>query len=120
MKPPRTLGLVNTPEALQRHLEIVSKVLSNISFGYTTSNSDGNMNMECYKATGTTPGAANTEFSVTHTLQHVPIGFIILSTQPAGHIYKSTTAWTAATNSALGKVYLKSDTASVAFTIAIV
>ena len=119
MKPPRTLGLQKTWDALQRHLELVSKTLSNISFGATTANSTQDMNIACFKASGTSPGVANTEFAVAHNLHHVPIGFLIASTAPAGHIYKSTTAWTAATNSALGNIYLKSDVASVAYTIII-
>jgi hypothetical protein len=120
MKPPRTLGLASAQPswvALQRHLEQVSKVLTNISFGVTTSNTDPSINMAVYKATGTTPVTPNTEFAVAHNLTHIPIGFLIASTTPAGHIYKSTTAWTAATPSALGNIYLKSDTASVTYVL---
>lgn len=120
MKPPRSTGLQQTPFAYQRWMELIGKTLSNLSFGSTTSNSDPDMNMQCYKATGTTPVTPNTEFSVKHNLKHVPVGFLIASTTPAGHIYKSTTAWTAATNIALGTIFLKSDVASVAFTIIII
>jgi hypothetical protein len=119
VKPPRSLGLQQTWEAVQRHLEIVSKTLSNISFGTTVNNTDPDMNMQCWKATGTTPASPNTEFAVTHNLKHVPIGFMIVSTNKAAHIYKSTTAWTAATTSTMGSIFLKCDTATVAFAIVI-
>lgn len=122
MKPPRTLELVtplNWQHRLRYQLEQMSKCLSNISFGQTISNADGDINISCYKASGTSPGTINTEFSVTHTLNHVPLGFMIVSTDKAAHIYKSTTAWTAATKSSLGSIFLKSDVASVAFSIII-
>lgn len=122
MKIPRTLNLAKpTIDTIQRQFELMSKALSrNISFGSTTSNTDPDMNISGWKATGTTPGTANTEFSITHWVTHVPVGFIILSTQPAGHIYKSTTAWTSATKNTPGAIYLKSDTASVAYTLMII
>ncbi len=120
MRPPRTLGKSLSVERLQYVVEQYSKVLSNISFGTTASNTDGDINIQCYKATGTTPGSANTEFAVPHNLAHVPFGFIVVSTGAAAHIYKSTTAWTSATTSSLGNIYLKCDQASVAFSIIIV
>jgi hypothetical protein len=119
MKPPRSLGLVPTPYALQRHLEIVSKVLSNIGLGTTTSNSDPDKNLAVFKATGTTPGAANVAFTVNHNLTHVPIGFTVLRTNAAAHLYDSGVVWTAATNSTLGTISLKCDVTTVAFTIII-
>jgi len=119
MKPPRTLGLVHTPHALQRHLEIISKVLSNIGLGTTASNADPDKNLAVYKATGTTPGTPNTAFTVNHALNHVPIGFSVLRTNAAAHLYDSGVAWTTATNAALGTISLKCDVATVAFTIII-
>lgn len=130
MKPPRSVGQVPplrkrdlmdswSDDQIRYVMELHAKALSNISFGTTTANTDPDMNMQCWKATGTTPGGANTEFAVTHNLKHVPIGFFVLSTDKAAHIYKSTTAWTAATNSSLGTIYLKCDVATVAFTITI-
>src|SRR5208282_1441290 len=106
MKPPRR-------PRTTREFDQLAKTINNISFGTTTSNTDADMNVQCYKATGTAPAGANTEFAVTHNLRHVPFGFMILTTDRAAHIYKSTTAWTAATNAAQGNIYLKSDTASV-------
>lgn len=117
---------MQTFEAIQRHLELVSKTLSRISFGTPIStsvpvgNAEPDRNIQCWKATGTTPGVANTEFAVAHNLPYVPVGFLIASTTPAGHIYKSTTAWTAATNAVQGNIYLKSDTASVAYVLILI
>lgn len=120
MKPPRTMGASPSAARLERILEQHAKVLSNISFGSTMSNADGEMNMQAHKVAGTTPGVINTEFAVTHTLKHIPIGFIVISTDKAGaHIYKSTTAWTAATNTSLGSIFLKCDVVTVAFSIVI-
>lgn len=119
MKAPRSLGHSISMERLQRVIEQDAKVLSNISFGTTLSNGDDDMNMQVHKASGTSPGTINVEFAVTHTLKHVPIGFMVVSTNKAAHFYKSTTAWTAATNSSLGSIYLKCDVITVAFVIVI-
>jgi|SRR5215471_18827255 len=119
MKPPRTLSMVPKEYSLQRYIEIIPKVLGNISLGTTTSNSDPDKNLAAYKATGTTPGAPNTAFTVNHTLNHVPIGFSVLRTNLAAHIYDSGVAWTAATNSTLGTISLKCDVATVTFTLII-
>jgi hypothetical protein len=114
MKPVKNLGLVDMPRSLRTTLEHNAKVLSNISFGTTTSNTDEEMNMQCWKSTGTSPAGPNTEFAVSHNLGRIPIGFMVASTNKAGHLYKSTTAWTA-TN-----IYLKADVASLAYTIVII
>ena len=61
--------------------------------------------------TAVAPVAINTEFTVTHNLERVPLeGFIVLR-GASGNIYRSGTAWTTTT------VYLKCDVASVSFTI---
>ena len=127
MKPPRTLQLsVDVPLPLRQHLEVLNKVVGRISFGTPAStatpfgNAEEDRNMQCYKATGTSPSTPNTEFAVAHNLNYVPTGFLVVSTNVAAHIYQSTTPWTAATNSALGHIYLKSDTASVTFRIIII
>lgn len=119
MKPPRTLGLQWSKDAIIRHLELVSKTISNISLGTTTSNSDADKNISAFKATGTTPGVANTTFTVSHNLTHVPIGFSVLRTNAACHIFDSGTAWTAATNNTPGTISLKCDQATVAFVLLI-
>jgi len=76
--------------------------------------------MDAWKASGTAPGVANTEFAVTHNLPRVPIGFFPISTGAAAHFYKSTTAWTAATNSSLGSIFLKCDQPNVTFVMVVI
>lgn len=97
MKPARTTSLRNDIGGYQYIQEINAQVLDgNISFGSTTSNSSPDQNIECWKATGTTPNPANTAFSIAHGLGRVPITFIGDLDQP-GIIYRSGTAWTATT-----------------------
>lgn len=137
MKPPRTLGISSGLGSMVRQTEQPmsidigdrrlrygyeqqSKVLSNISFGTTPSNADADQNMQVWKATGVSPGAANTEFSVSHNLTHVPFGFMVVSVDKVATIIKSTTAWTAATSTSLGSIFLKTNAATVTFTLIIV
>jgi hypothetical protein len=113
MKPPRALdfSINQTPD----NLEQLSKVLAgNVSFGQSTTNTDQGRNINGWMATGTSPAGPNTEFAVAHGLGRIPIGFFVLSTDKAAHIYKSTTAWTTS------NIYLKSDVASVTYTLFIV
>lgn len=56
-------------------------------------------------------GSANTQFSVTHTLGAVPVGYIILKNSKSGVIYDGTDAWTSTT------IYLKCSAANAAITI---
>lgn len=91
MKPQRSMGLYDSPQNLQTILEQNAKVLDgNIQFG--TVGSIGNM--KGFMAAGVTPGVANTEFTVTHNLGVVPVGYLVMSVDQAAIIYKSTTVWT--------------------------
>lgn len=56
-------------------------------------------------------GSADTEFSVTHTLGAVPVGYFVTKTNKGGVVYASTTAWTSST------IYLKCSAANTAITI---
>lgn len=56
-------------------------------------------------------GSANTEFSVTHLLGAVPIGYLVTKISNAGVIYDSGTPWTDTT------IYLKSSAANSAVTL---
>jgi len=58
--------------------------------------------------TSATPDAENT---IAHTMKTAPIGYIVLNQDKAGSLYDSGTAWTSSS------IYLKSDVASVAFTV---
>jgi hypothetical protein len=82
----------------------------NISFGQT--NLDPGKNTDTAYASGTSDVTLNTEFSVAHQLQRIPIGFIVITKNKAGDFYGTPTlgtAWTATT------IYLKCSVASVAF-----
>lgn len=113
MKPVRTTGLHLDPIAQQRYNELQAKVLSNISYGTTMSNGDPSQNMDVWKATGVSPSVANTEFAVQHGLGRVPMGYHLVKTDKAAHVYAGVTAWTKTT------VYLKFDTASVNYSLVI-
>jgi hypothetical protein len=115
MKVQQGSNVTLTADNLQAQLDQVTKALSaNISFGSTTGNTDGEQNTEGWKATGTTPAVANTEFTVAHGLGRVPMGFIVLLIDKAGIIYKGATAWTDT------DIFLKCNVASVAYYIFIV
>lgn len=56
-------------------------------------------------------GSANTNFSVTHTMGQVPVGYIVTKINNAGVIYLGTDAWTTTT------VSLKSSAANSAVSL---
>ena len=114
MKIQRTSVQTLTLNNLERWLENVSRAVSgNLTFGSTTSNSDPELNIECSKAAGTTPGTVNTEFSVAHVLNRVPITFFG-HTDNGGVLYKSTTAWTKT------QIFLKCTTASAHYSLVVI
>lgn len=61
----------------------------------------------------TTPGTANTEFTVNHGLGRVPVGYLVVGRDKAAIIYNSTTAWTETA------IYLKCNVATVAIRLLI-
>ena len=115
MKPQRSInrnGNENdTLQMLQNHALILN---GNVSFGQTTTNNEQGQNINGWKATGTTPGSANTEFAVPHGLGRIPIGFLTLALGANATIYKSTTAWTAS------NIYLKCSGSAVSYTIFVI
>jgi hypothetical protein len=56
-------------------------------------------------------GAINTEFSVTHGLGSVPVGYLVVKTNKGGVIYDSGTTWTSTT------IYLKCSAANATVTL---
>jgi hypothetical protein len=114
-------------------LERTNKILEGrISFGRTNANDQpynngttpapDHANVQTWKATGTTPSSANTEFAVPHNLLWVPWHYFY-HLNVNGVLYQDATtgtAWTAATTSAMGNIYLKCSVGSAAFTIMIV
>lgn len=95
MRPQRTHSLVTpTFDTIARWLENHGRVLdNNISLG--SGNNDRSKNVINFKATGTTPGAANTDFTISHSLGYVPDTIFGQDTDNGGLLYRSpVTAWT--------------------------
>lgn len=113
MKPPRVPDSLE-PMGIDKHLQTVSKVLSNISFGSDMNNKSLDRNVNCWKASGVAPGAANTEFTITHGLGRIPLTLGGYDTNNGGVIYRSATAWTKT------QVFLKCTVASSAYNLVII
>ena len=88
-------------------LKIYKVLRGNVSFGDGTNND----NVDCQWVKGTTPGAANTEFNLTHKLGRIPVGFHITTKNGACDVYQSTTAWTNT------KIYLKANGTTINITL---
>jgi hypothetical protein len=72
------------------------KTLQNLQFGMT--NADPSKNIPNFRATGVTPGAANTDFTFNHSLGYVPDTILMQDTDNGGVLYRSpVTAWTKTT-----------------------
>lgn len=100
------------PRNLGRWSERLARVLNrNISFGATMNNTDRDINLDIWKASGTTPGSANTNFTINHSLNRVPITIVGQDTDNAGLIYRGSVAWTKT------QVTLKCSTASAHFNV---
>lgn len=108
----------NQEKSIMDYLKVIDYDLSNlflclqnrVRFGSGTDGTEGeNISGEFQVfTTSATPDAENT---IAHTLGAVPIGYIVLKQDKAGSLYSGTTTWTS-TN-----IYLKSDIASVTFTV---
>ena len=84
-----------------------------VRFG-TGTDGDRGENIHGEFQTFTSDAVADTEFSFTHTLGSIPIGYIVLAQDKAGTLYQLPTTgtdWNATT------VYLKCDVASVTFNV---
>lgn len=113
MKVQRTIRPAPTMENVIRWNEINSRVMSgNISFGATMQNQTPDQNLSVWKASGTTPGTANTDFTITHSLGRVPLTIVGQDTDNGGLLYRSSvTAWTETS------VTLRCTTASAAYKV---
>ena len=108
MQPQSLDRRATSPWDISRVLDQFYKVFRiNTSFGSVGAPD----NMAGKMLTGTSDVTPDTEFSVTHNLQVIPIGYLILQRDKAGVFYNGATAWTAS------KIYLKCNVASVAYTI---
>jgi len=71
-------------------------------------NTDKDINLDVWKASGTTPGTANTAFTLNHSLGRVPITIVGQDTDNGGVLYRGG-SWTKT------QVVLKCTTASANF-----
>jgi hypothetical protein len=95
VKAQRNINGIYSVDAHVRWNEINSQVLAgNVSHGHTSSNTDEDQNMNEWKAVGTAPGVADTDFTVNHQLGHIPITIYGQHTNNGGLIYKGSGAWT--------------------------
>ena len=96
---PTVLGNMNDLGNHSRWITYLARVLNrNVSFGATMNNTDRDINLDCWKATGTTPGAANTDFTINHSLGRVPITIVGQDTTTGAVLYRSpATPWTKTT-----------------------
>jgi hypothetical protein len=114
MKPQSTcLGDEKVPRNLARWSERLARVLArNVSFGATMNNTDKDINLDVWKASGITPGVANTDFTIPHSLGRIPITIVGQDTDNLGLIGRSpTTPWTKTT------VTLRCSTASAHYKV---
>lgn len=79
--------------------EINAYVLGgNVSYGHTMENTDQDLNLKIWKATGTSPGTPDTDFTINHELGQVPLTIVGQTTTNGGFLYKSpVTPWTTTT-----------------------
>jgi hypothetical protein len=108
----RPIKLINESKHSERIVnEQLYKVLKgNTSFGDGT-NTD-NISGGWY--TVVTPVTPDTQFSITHNLNIVPSGYIVMSRNKAAIVYDSGTAWTAT------QIFLKCNVASTTIKIFII
>jgi hypothetical protein len=82
-----------SPRNLARWGERNARVLArNVSFGATMNNTDKDINLDIWKASGQTPGA-NTNFTINHSLGRVPLTIVGQDTDNGGLLYRGTVAW---------------------------
>jgi hypothetical protein len=87
-EPPNLVGFAKMLRKLYEQL--VRIVNGQLSFGNGTTPD----NMAGAWAAVADTGLANTDFTITHNLLRVPVGFIVMNQTLAGVIYKGSVAWT--------------------------
>jgi hypothetical protein len=86
-----------TFDTISKWLENHGRVLDgNLEFG--VNNTDRSKNIKNWRAAGTTPGVANTDFTITHGLGYIPDTILMQDTDNGGVLYRSpATPWTKTT-----------------------
>jgi len=99
----------STEEGRQYHQYEITKVLNGlIGFGSPVGGRD---NIDGEFVTITSPAGADTEFTVTHNLGRVPVGFFVVNIDKVGIVYDGGTVWTTT------QMFLKVNAATVTLTI---
>ena len=74
MRVQRTLSQSLTLQNLARWVEIVAQVLGgNVAYGSSMANTDEDLNLLIWKTSGVSPGVADTDFTVNHSLKKSPL-----------------------------------------------
>jgi len=99
MQVPRTLpGATPTPKNQSRWTEQIAQAVGgNISYGNSMANTDQDLNLLIWKATGVSPGVADTDFTINHSLGKIPITIVGQDTTDGAVIYRGSVAWTITT-----------------------
>lgn len=95
-----------------RLVDILNRILAAINGGIQFgSPSSGALNVAGFWKTGTTPGVADQEFTITHNLGYIPSGFIQISVDQSATIYKGVSTWTTT------QIFLKCHQTTVNYTL---
>jgi|HubBroStandDraft_5_1064220.scaffolds.fasta_scaffold866244_2 hypothetical protein len=98
MRVQRTLSQSLTMENLSRWSEIISQAVGGkLSYGSTMGNADKDINLQVWKATGTSPATADTDFTINHSLGKVPVSIVGQDTTNGALLYRGSVPWTATT-----------------------
>jgi len=108
----RTLGQISTLQNLTRWNEhLADQIAGKLSYGSTMGNTDQDQNLLIWKASGTTPGVANTDFTINHSLGSVPLTIVGQDTNNGGNLYRGSIPWTKTT------ISLRCTTAAAAYNV---
>lgn len=107
------LGDPKEPTRITKWIEYIALAINgNISFGSSMANTDEDQNINAWKATGTSPVAPNTDFTIKHSLGRIPLTIVGQDTKDGSVLYRSpATAWTTTT------VTLRSNGASSVYNV---
>ncbi len=99
MRVPRTLpGATHSQQNHARWTEQIAQAVGgNLSYGSSMANTDEDLNLLIWKASGVSPGVADTDFTIAHSLGKVPITIVGQDTDNGGVLYRGSVPWTTAT-----------------------
>ena len=114
-KQPRTPPITDPVDAaaVNKQIRLIWEEISRVVNGliWFGSVADGRQNMDGVTLNTNTPGGADTNFTLTHNLGRVPVGFIVVNQDKGAVTYRGTVTWTET------QLTLKCNTATVNLTI---